>query len=209
MFDLDSPRFWHPVFLLRNLYDRWTPRLGCLHIIVVPTAFGIRLPWANHQKEMFRSIRPHKWTMQRHGMVTALYLNSLDVGDGFYGCKTNCRQFLFRLVTLFLYMVAELSALQHIVYTLTGLRGLSAVVVECAITTIYTCKYTSLANHRNEPLTTCTALGGFRISLITNDMEGAMVVGLVILGVICIGVKTHVKKSLDETSGLLRSRLLG
>ena len=45
----------------------------------------------------------------------------------------------YRLVTLFLYMVAELSALQQIVNALTGLNGLSAVIVECAVTTIYTC----------------------------------------------------------------------
>lgn len=44
-----------------------------------------------------------------------------------------------RLVTLFLYMVAELSALQQIVTALTGLDGLPAVIVECAVTTIYTC----------------------------------------------------------------------
>jgi hypothetical protein len=44
------------------------------------------------------------------------------------------------LITLFLYMVAELSALQQIINALTGLNGLPAVIVECAVTTIYTCK---------------------------------------------------------------------
>jgi hypothetical protein len=38
-------------------------------------------------------------------------------------------------------MVAELSALQQIVTALTGLDGLPAVIVECVITTIYTCKF--------------------------------------------------------------------
>jgi len=37
-------------------------------------------------------------------------------------------------------MVAELSALQQIVTALTGLDGLPAVIVECAVTTIYTCE---------------------------------------------------------------------
>jgi cAMP phosphodiesterase len=41
---------------------------------------------------------------------------------------------------MFLYMVAELSALQQIVNLLTGLNGLPVVIVECAVTTIYTCK---------------------------------------------------------------------
>ena len=36
-------------------------------------------------------------------------------------------------------MVAELSALQQIINALTGLDGLPAVIVECAVTTIYTC----------------------------------------------------------------------
>lgn len=37
-------------------------------------------------------------------------------------------------------MVAELSALQQVVNALTGLDGLPAVVVQCVITTIYTCE---------------------------------------------------------------------
>jgi hypothetical protein len=50
------------------------------------------------------------------------------------------------MITIFLYMVAELSALQQIVTLLTGLNGLPVVIVECAVTTIYTCTtYSSLA----------------------------------------------------------------
>ena len=37
-------------------------------------------------------------------------------------------------------MVAELSALQQIINLLTGLDGLPTVVVECVVTTIYTCR---------------------------------------------------------------------
>ena len=96
-----------------------------------------------------------------------------------------------RLVTLFLYMVAELSALQQIVNALTGLNGLPAVIVECAVTTIY------------------TSLGGFRISFITDNIQGAMVVGLIILGIITVGVETHIEKSLVASSGLLGPSLLG
>lgn len=43
------------------------------------------------------------------------------------------------MITMFLYMIAELSALQQIVNALTGLNGLPVVIVECAVTTIYTC----------------------------------------------------------------------
>lgn len=88
-------------------------------------------------------------------------------------------------------MVAELSALQQIITALTGLNGLPAVIVECAVTTIY------------------TSLGGFRISFVTDNIQGAMVVGLVILAVITVGVETHIDKSLVESSGLLKPSLLG
>ena len=46
-----------------------------------------------------------EWTRQRYGLVTALYLSFLT------------------LVTMFLYMVAELSALQQIMNALTGMDG--------------------------------------------------------------------------------------
>lgn len=65
-----------------------------------------------------------EWTRQRYGAVAGIFLS------------------LCTLITMFLYMVAELSALQQIVTLLTGLNGLPVVIVECAITTIYTCKIT-------------------------------------------------------------------
>lgn len=63
-----------------------------------------------------------EWTRQRYGAVAGLFLS------------------VCTLITMFLYMVAELSALQQIVNLLTGLNGLPVVIVECAVTTIYTCK---------------------------------------------------------------------
>lgn len=41
---------------------------------------------------------------------------------------------------MFLYMIAELSALGQIISTLTGLNDLPVIIVECVVTTIYTCK---------------------------------------------------------------------
>jgi cAMP phosphodiesterase len=41
---------------------------------------------------------------------------------------------------LFIYMVAELSALQQVINALTGLNGLPTVIVQCVVTTIYTCE---------------------------------------------------------------------
>lgn len=65
-----------------------------------------------------------EWVKQRYGLVTSLYLSALT------------------LLTLFLYMVAELSAIGQVVNALTGLDGLPVVIVECIVTTIYTCKAT-------------------------------------------------------------------
>ena len=63
-----------------------------------------------------------EWTRQRYGTIAGLYLSAAT------------------LITLFLYMVSELSALQQIITAMTGLDGLPVVIVECVVTTIYTCE---------------------------------------------------------------------
>lgn len=63
-----------------------------------------------------------EWTRQRYGTLTMLYLSFMT------------------LVTLFLYMVSELSAIGQVVTALTGLDGLPIIIVQCVITTIYTCQ---------------------------------------------------------------------
>lgn len=67
-----------------------------------------------------------EWTRQRYGVITALWLSFLT------------------LVTMFLYMVSELSAIGQVVSTLTGLDSLPVLIVECVVTTIYTCKLSPL-----------------------------------------------------------------
>ncbi|KAG6004697.1 hypothetical protein E4U21_000852 [Claviceps maximensis] len=114
-----------------------------------------------------------EWTRQRYGTATMLYLSFLT------------------LVTLFLYMVAELSALGQVVSTLTGLDGLPVIVVECVITTIY------------------TSVGGFKISFFTDAIQGGMVVGLVIVATITVGVQADIKPELIDMSHLLEPSLLG
>ena len=95
------------------------------------------------------------------------------------------------LITLFLYMVSELSALQQIITALTNLNGLPAVIVECAITTIY------------------TALGGFKVSFFTDSIQGTMVLLLIIIGVITIGATTSIDRSLIPESHYTDASLLG
>ncbi|KAI6089377.1 hypothetical protein F4821DRAFT_231867 [Hypoxylon rubiginosum] len=114
-----------------------------------------------------------EWTRQRYGIVTALYLGALT------------------LLTLFLYMVAELSAIGQVVEALTGLDGLPVVIVECIVTTIY------------------TSLGGFKISFITDNIQGAMICALILIATITVGVKTDIKPELIADSGLLDASLVG
>ncbi|KAI0020652.1 hypothetical protein F4780DRAFT_779333 [Xylariomycetidae sp. FL0641] len=114
-----------------------------------------------------------EWTRQRYGVVTALYLGALT------------------LLTLFLYMVAELSAIGQVVTALTGIRGLPVVIVEVIVTTVY------------------TSLGGFKISFITDNIQGAMICALVIIAAVTVGAKTEIQPDLVASSGLLGSSLVG
>lgn len=88
-------------------------------------------------------------------------------------------------------MVAELSALQQVVNLLTGLNGLPAVIVECAVTTIY------------------TAAGGFRVSFVTDNVQGAMVLLFIVVGLISVGVTVKIDRSLIAESHYLDANLLG
>lgn len=136
-----------------------------------------------------------EWTRQRYGRVAALYLSFMT------------------LVTLFLYMVAELSALGQVVTALTSLNGLPVIIVQCVVTTIYTCKssFTPTTQWMGRVLILfCDpALGGFKISFLTDNVQGAMVVCLVIIATITIGVEAKIDRSLIDSSGLTKPSLLG
>ncbi|USW50916.1 Putative sodium/solute symporter, sodium/glucose symporter superfamily [Septoria linicola] len=114
-----------------------------------------------------------QWTRERYGTVTSLYLS-------FFSCAT-----------IWLYMVAELSALQQVVNLLTGLNGLPALIVQAAITTTY------------------TAFGGFRVSFVTDNIQGVMVLLFLIIGTITIAVTVNIDTSLISTSQYLEPNLLG
>ena len=139
-----------------------------------------------------------EWTRQRYGTVAMLYLSFMT------------------LFTLFLYMVAELSAVGQVVTALTGLDGLPVVIVECLVTTIYTCKLSCPIFHGNKtteerrPLTLpFPALGGFKISFLTDVVQGTMISGLIVIATIAIGAETDIDRSLIESSGLTEPSLLG
>lgn len=53
------------------------------------------------------------------------------------------------------------------------------------------------------------ALGGFKVSFITDNIQGTMVLGLIIIATITIGARTDIQPGLVERSGLLEPSLLG
>ncbi|KAF3941330.1 hypothetical protein ABW19_dt0203049 [Dactylella cylindrospora] len=95
------------------------------------------------------------------------------------------------MITMFLYMVAELSAVNSVINLLTGLDGLPALIVEVVVTTIY------------------TSLGGFRVSFVTDNVQGALVLLLIIICTVSIGVNSHIDTSLIGPSNLTKATLLG
>ena len=137
-----SSRIWHLVLLSRNIYSCWLARLDCLHTLFVIATFDVRLSGADYSKEMPRRVRPDRMDKTEIRPSNSPVSESINVASGHSrGLKGNADIKTSRLITLFLYMVAELSALQQIINALTGLKGLDAVIVECAVTTIYTCKF--------------------------------------------------------------------
>ncbi|WLF80920.1 hypothetical protein PVL30_004713 [Lodderomyces elongisporus] len=114
-----------------------------------------------------------EWVRHRFGVVTALYLS-------FFTC-----------LTMFLFMVGELSAIRGAIETLTGLNALGAVIVECVVTTIY------------------TFFGGFRVSFITDNFQGACVLILIIICACGMGTYIEIDPSKVGPSGLLKANKLG
>lgn len=114
-----------------------------------------------------------EWVRQRYGIVLALYLS------------------FFTGLTMFLYMVAELSAVRGAIETVTGLDALGAVIVECVVTSIY------------------TAIGGFKVSFITDNFQGAFVLILIIICSAGMGSNIQIDTSKIGPSHLLEANKLG
>lgn len=113
-----------------------------------------------------------EWVRKRFGIVTALYVS-------FFTC-----------FTIFLFMISELAAVRTAVETLTGLDALGAVIVECAVTSIY------------------TSYGGFRVSFITDNFQGAIVIVLMIICAAGMGSYIEIDTS-KVGDGLLKANKLG
>lgn len=100
-----------------------------------------------------------EWCYHRFGPLATLYLSG------------------FTVLTLFLFMVGELTAINSAINALTGLDPTPAVVVEAIVTTIY------------------TAFGGFKVSFITDSFQAAFVLVIMIIGI--IGYATQIDIDMD------------
>jgi Na+/proline symporter len=114
-----------------------------------------------------------EWVRQRFGLLSGLYLS------------------FFTIVTMFLYMVAELSAIQLAIESLTGMNALPVLIIECAVTAIY------------------TSVGGFHTSFITDNVQGIMIFLLLIVCSIAMGLHIHIDHDLVQSSGFLEPSKLG
>lgn len=116
-----------------------------------------------------------EWCYHRFGPVATLYLSAATV------------------LTLFLFMVGELTAIGAAITALTGLDPTPAIVVEAVVTTIY------------------TTFGGFKVSFVTDTFQAAFVIVIMIIGIIGYSTQIHIDTTLkNETyQQLMGSNRLG
>lgn len=114
-----------------------------------------------------------EWVFQRFGVFAGLFLSACTI------------------LTLFLFMVSEISSVQYAVNTLTGLNALPVVIVECVVTSIY------------------TSIGGFKVSFITDNIQIGIVFVLLIVVSCSMGAYIDIDTSLIGESGLLKESKVG
>ncbi|KAL0959966.1 hypothetical protein HGRIS_011629 [Hohenbuehelia grisea] len=120
-----------------------------------------------------------------HGFVLTEYVRER------FGIVAGLFLSVFSCLTMFLYMCSELTSVAIVINALTGLDGLPATIVEVVVTILY------------------TAVGGLRTSLITDNVQGSMIVLLMIICTIAIGANVHVDKETVARSGLTEASKLG
>lgn len=92
---------------------------------------------------------------------------------------------------MFVYIVGELASLNLAIETLTGINALPFLIVEAAVTTIY------------------TSWGGFRTSFITDTVQSITFFCLILVITIAVATQFHIDHDVVVSSGLLDSSKLG
>ncbi|ODV83098.1 hypothetical protein CANARDRAFT_30326 [[Candida] arabinofermentans NRRL YB-2248] len=116
-----------------------------------------------------------EWVRQRFGIVAALYLSA------------------FTILTMFLFMLGELTAIEWAIEALTGIDATPCMVIECVVTTIYTC------------------LGGFKVSFVTDTFQAIFVLVILIIGIIAYALNIDIDMDLKRETydQLMGSNKLG
>ncbi|SCV03891.1 LAMI_0H11782g1_1 [Lachancea mirantina] len=114
-----------------------------------------------------------EWVFQRYGKVCGLYLSACTI------------------LTVYLFMVSEIASLKYAIETLTNIKALPVVIVECIVTTIY------------------TSIGGFHISFLTDTLQVGIVFVLLIVVACAMGRYVEIDRSKIGPSGLLKGNKLG
>ncbi|CDO95376.1 unnamed protein product [Kluyveromyces dobzhanskii CBS 2104] len=114
-----------------------------------------------------------EWVIRRFGLICGWYLSACTI------------------ITVFLFMVSELASLKYAIESLTQIKALPVIIIECVVTTIY------------------TSIGGFHISFITDTIQVGIVFILLIIVSCAMGSYVHIDTDLISESGLLKSSTLG
>lgn len=114
-----------------------------------------------------------EWVFQRYGLLCGWYLGACTI------------------LTVYLFMVSEIASLKYAIETLTSIKALPVVIIECVVTTIY------------------TTIGGFHISFITDSIQVSVVFVLLIICACAMGSYVHIDTSKIGPSGLLKPSTLG
>ncbi|KAL7271717.1 hypothetical protein RUND412_005508 [Rhizina undulata] len=121
------------------------------------------------------------WVQKRYGIIASLHLS------------------VFALGTMFLYIVAALSALQQVIVALTGLDGLAVVIVEVILRPVSA-----------YPSSQTTSKGRFpHIYFLTDNIQSAVISLLMVICSIAIGTSVAIDTSKIGPAGLTKSSLLG
>lgn len=116
-----------------------------------------------------------EWCYQRYGPIMALCLSAATV------------------LTLYLFMVSELTAVGSAISALTGLSHTPCIVVEAIVTTIY------------------TSMGGFAVSFVTDTFQAIFVLVIAVIGIIGYATQIHIDPQIkhDTYHQLMDSNKLG
>ncbi|CCE62021.1 hypothetical protein TPHA_0B03510 [Tetrapisispora phaffii CBS 4417] len=151
---------------------------GLHGLLVYALAGGLPMFVFSFLGPLIRKKTPHgfilsEWVFHRFGIAAGWYLSACTI------------------LTMYLFMVSELASLKYAVETLTGIKALPVVIIECVVTSIY------------------TTVGGFKISFLTDTLQVSIVFILLIIVSCAMGSYISIDKSKIEPSGLLKANRLG